>query len=116
MGFRVDGGCHVYWWEPNCPERPRPLSLRLDLFNHSPSGFSWGYGGSGPAQLALALAADALGDGPRAVAIHQRLKFSMIARLNKDCWTLTRDQVCTAIVRLESVRRMEREVNDDDRT
>lgn len=23
--------------------------------NHSPDGFSWGYGGSGPAQLALAI-------------------------------------------------------------
>lgn len=23
--------------------------------NHSPDGFNWGYGGSGPAQLALAL-------------------------------------------------------------
>lgn len=25
------------------------------LYNHSPDGFAWGYGGSGPAQLALAL-------------------------------------------------------------
>ena len=27
----------------------------LALRNHSPTGFAWGYGGSGPAQLALAL-------------------------------------------------------------
>jgi len=25
------------------------------LHNHSPDGFNWGYGGSGPAQLALAI-------------------------------------------------------------
>ena len=25
------------------------LPLRLDLYNHSPTGFEWGYGGSGPA-------------------------------------------------------------------
>jgi len=25
------------------------------IINHSPDGFSWGYGGSGPAQLALAI-------------------------------------------------------------
>jgi len=31
-----------------------PLNPRLDLYNHSPTGFEWGYGGSGPAQLALA--------------------------------------------------------------
>jgi len=31
-----------------------PLNPRLDLWNHSPSGFERGYHGSGPAQLALA--------------------------------------------------------------
>jgi len=34
------------------------LPMRLDLVNHSPSGFEWSYGGSGPAQLALTLLAD----------------------------------------------------------
>jgi Family of unknown function (DUF6166) len=43
-------------------QKSEPLPLRLDLFNHSPTGFGWGYGGSGPAQLAVALLADALGD------------------------------------------------------
>ena len=32
----------------------RALDPRFDLWNHSPTGFEWGYGGSGPAQLALA--------------------------------------------------------------
>ena len=27
----------------------------LKLINHSPDGFAWGYGGSGPAQLSLAI-------------------------------------------------------------
>lgn len=35
-----------------------PLDPRNDLMNHSPDGFEYGYGGSGPAQLALALLAD----------------------------------------------------------
>ena len=39
-----------------------PLDSRLDMRNHSPTGFEWGYGGSGPAQLALALAASRLPD------------------------------------------------------
>lgn len=30
-------------------------SLSQKVFNHSPDGFSWGYQGSGPAQLALAI-------------------------------------------------------------
>ena len=29
------------------------------LRNHSPDGFSWGYGGSGPSQLALAICLEA---------------------------------------------------------
>ena len=46
----------------------RPLNLRLDLYNHSPTGFEWGYSGSGPAQLALALLADHLGNGEAALS------------------------------------------------
>jgi hypothetical protein len=37
-----------------------PLDPRLSSVNHSPTGFGWGYWGSGPAQLAFALIADAL--------------------------------------------------------
>uniref|UniRef100_UPI003AF96E02 DUF6166 domain-containing protein n=2 Tax=Thiolapillus sp. TaxID=2017437 RepID=UPI003AF96E02 len=39
-----------------------PLNPRFDLANKSPTGFSWGYRGSGPAQLALAILADYLRD------------------------------------------------------
>jgi hypothetical protein len=62
-------------------QKSEPLPLRLDLFNHSPTGFSWGYTGSGPAQLALALLADALGDDDLAVRLHQDFKFKVVA-----CW------------------------------
>jgi hypothetical protein len=51
------------------------------LFNHSPDGFNWGYEGSGPAQLALAvLLAAGLCDGC-AVRHHQAFKREFIARL-----------------------------------
>ncbi len=39
----------------------KPLPLRLDIYNHSPTGFEWGYLGSGPAQLSLALLAHVAG-------------------------------------------------------
>lgn len=60
-----------------------PLSLRLDLANHSPTGFAWGYGGSGPAQLSLAMLADHFGDDAKALRLYQRFK-SAIARLDMD--------------------------------
>ena len=70
------------------------LNPRLDLSNHSPAGFAWGYGGSGPAQLALALLADALGDDEAALRYHQDFKFRVIGRLEQNKpWTLTEQQI-----------------------
>jgi hypothetical protein len=70
------------------------LPLRLDLVNHSPTGFEWGYGGSGPAQLALAILADYLKDDVRAVQLHQSFKWACIARLpQNEPWSLTGRQV-----------------------
>lgn len=75
----------------------RALSPRLDLWNHSPTGFEWGYGGSGPTQLALALLADALGDDEIACQWHQDFKRAVVAHLARDCWTLTEAQIRRAV-------------------
>ncbi len=40
------------------------LPKMLELRNHSPTGFNWGYAGSGPCQLALAILADHFGPAP----------------------------------------------------
>lgn len=50
------------------------------LRNHSPDGFNWGYGGSGPAQLALAIMLKFL-DNTRALELYQHFKSSVIAAL-----------------------------------
>ncbi|MGH6693352.1 MAG: DUF6166 domain-containing protein [Gammaproteobacteria bacterium] len=65
----------------------RELPLRLDLSNHSPTGFEWGYGGSGPAQLALAILADYLDDA-EALPLYQDFKRDVIAGLG-DEWRIT---------------------------
>jgi len=75
----------------------RELDPRCDLRNHSPAGFEWGYGGSGPAQLALALAADVLGDDEAALGVYQRLKFRVVGRLPADGWTLFESELADAI-------------------
>ena len=68
----------------------RPLNPRLDLYNHSPTGFEWGYCGSGPAQLALAILADHLSNNREALDVYQRFKWAVIAELpRKQGWTLT---------------------------
>ena len=49
--------------------------------NHSPDGFAWGYGGSGPAQLALAIL---LHLGKENEIHYQRFKQMVIAKLPMD--------------------------------
>jgi hypothetical protein len=90
-GWRMADGAHIAIITNG---GPRPLPLRLDLDNHSPTGFEWGYAGSGPAQLALALLADALRDDVAAVRLHQSFKFKVIAPLPRDApWEMTDDDV-----------------------
>lgn len=98
---RADGGTHVTRFMAG---RGEPLNARLDLRNHSPTGFEWGYGGSGPAQLALALCCDALGDDARALASYQRFKFGVVAALPKAGWTLTRAEIVSAVEEIEAQR------------
>jgi hypothetical protein len=77
-------------------QEPRDLPLRLDLRNASPTGFEWGYGGSGPAQLALAILADATGDDDLALRLHQPFKWTWIAPLPRRSpwpWRITLEQV-----------------------
>ena len=71
----------------------RPLDPRFDLWGHSPGGFEWGYGGSGPAQLALALLADHTGDDEEAIMLHQDFKHLVVARLPFRGWELTGSQM-----------------------
>jgi len=65
----------------------------LELANHSPSGFEWGYGGSGPAQLALALLLDYTDDPEVTLAQYTEFKNKVVSQL--DCkspdegWRLT---------------------------
>lgn len=106
------------------------LPPRLDIRNHSPSGFNWGYHGSGPAQLALAILADYLStnipeylsavltveesadlDWRRlsyadriAEALHQQFKRTMIARIESDNWRLTEDDIAGALQLILSKR------------
>jgi Family of unknown function (DUF6166) len=71
----------------------RRLNPRHDLWNHSPSGFEWGYVGSGPAQLALAILADHCNDDEEAFNLYQRFKWAVVAELPGRGWTLTSDQI-----------------------
>ena len=76
----------------------RPLPFYLDVCNHSPTGFAWGYCGSGPAQLALAILVDATGDKELALRHYQDFKFQFVSGWG-DSWRLTAEQVRSFISR-----------------
>jgi len=61
------------------PDELSPIASQK-VYNHSPDGFCWGYGGSGPAQLALALLMRYLPTNS-AVNAYQDFKFAIIAQL-----------------------------------
>lgn len=62
---------------------PKPSQKR---HNHSPDGFMWGYEGSGPAQLALAVMMQMLEGSPDAdrISEYQRFKSDVIAQIPMD--------------------------------
>lgn len=49
------------------------------IYNHSPDGFNWGYEGSGPAQLALALLLHYMSKEACPSLIYQSFKRDVIA-------------------------------------
>jgi len=59
---------------------------------HSPDGFEWGYGGSGPADLALSILADCLGL-ERADRLYQDFKWAFVAKFQYEGWQITSDQI-----------------------
>jgi hypothetical protein len=78
------------------PDRSRKV------FDHSPDGFEWGYGGSGPAQLALALILDATGSPVLARRAYQWFKWATVACWGR-AWTITAGEI------FEWLRQWERE-------
>ena len=104
IGERTPEGCTVEVLDKNSPGGGYPLEPRFDLRNHSPDGFSWGFAGSGPAQLSLALLADALGDDEKAQKWYQDFKFKVIARLDGDRFELSEEDIRQTVATLAQAR------------
>lgn len=83
----------------------RTLRPRLDVCNHSPTGFEWGYAGSGPSQLALAVLADYFGPAAdaarRAAGLHQTFSLRVVCMIPPDAgWRLADAAVDDFLARL----------------
>lgn len=92
--FDDDGEAVVY----SVGDKIAPLPFYHAEKNHSPDGFSWGYHGSGPAQLAYALIRHATGDRSIADKYYQRFKDRVVAGWDQNTsWTMTRDEVLAKV-------------------
>jgi Family of unknown function (DUF6166) len=74
----------------------QPLAPRFDLKRLSPTGFEWTYEGNGPAQLALALLADHLGDDAKALQLYEPFMRAVVADLDNS-WELTSAEIDAAL-------------------
>lgn len=85
-------GVRVTVTEPD--GRPRMLypNRSQRVFNHSPTGFEWGYTGSGPAQLALAILLDVTDDVGLSRQCYQFFKGAAVACWGER-WTITAREV-----------------------
>ena len=73
-----------------------PLAERGDIAALSETGFEWTYEGAAPAQLALALLADHLGDDARALALHDGFMRAVVANFGND-WEMTGADIDAAL-------------------
>lgn len=99
LGARVNGEAIVVVVERDHSAKMLPLGL--EHVRHSPTGFEWGYGGSGPAQLAFAILLDHFKDVNRARAWYQPFKWKVIANLQGCEWELSSEKIELALLDLK---------------
>ena len=85
VGFRTAEGPRVHVVRDGNPFLLRHVEM------HSPTGFEWGYAGSGPADLALSILADYLGNEEAAESLKGVFKEEVVSRLPSTAWMLTED-------------------------
>ncbi|WP_323174709.1 DUF6166 domain-containing protein [Natrialba sp. PRR66] len=98
VGYRRRGRAIV---EKQSDQQQLTPERSLELANHSPSGLEWGYGGSGPAQLALALLLDYTDNEEVALEVYKAFKTEVVSQLEctgpNGCWRLTGREIDAAL-------------------
>lgn len=78
-----------------------PLDERYDLKKFTRNGFEWTYEGAEPAQLALALLADHLGDDRKALELTDPFMREVVANFEND-WEMTGSDIDEALAGISS--------------
>jgi hypothetical protein len=80
------------------------LPSRNDLRDHSPSGFEWGYAGSGPLQLGLALLAHSQANDEVALEHYRDFTRMIVATLPEGNWSLTTAEIAEGLASIQNLR------------
>ncbi len=73
-----------------------PLPERRDIVDLSDDGFEWSFEGEAPAQLAVAILADHLGDAAKAKRLYEPFMREIVANFANE-WSMTSDDVALAV-------------------
>jgi hypothetical protein len=114
-GMRFPHGCVVVVMDEH---GERKLDPRYDLRKHSPDGFEWGYGGSGPAQLALALCAECCISREQALDVYHEVKRTLVASWRQDSWEITKeelDAVLAPLLRARTAKRIKEAIDREEK-
>ena len=74
-------------------EKPFSPERSQRLMNHNADGFDWGFIGSGPSQLALALLLEVTDNDEVALSYYHDFSRSVVSCLPLKRWTLTADAI-----------------------
>ena len=88
MADRRSNGCMI-WVERSDAGGAGYWLPKHDPANHSPDGFEWGYGGSGPAALASSILYDATG----CKCCYQEFKSQVVQGFPHDAWRIRQEEV-----------------------
>lgn len=91
FGVRKDDGYQIMVAEAGVATKSLNIAESQKIHNHS-SGFEIGYGGSGPAQTALAILLDHLGNPQEAQRWHQDFKWEFVSGW-EGTWRITSEQI-----------------------
>jgi len=95
IGERTSKGCEVWVLESTVEGMTRKPLEHVVL--HSPDGFEWGYGGSGPSELALSLLLDLLNEtthiGSQAWDLHHAFTKNVVAGFNQEGFCISAEAV-----------------------
>ena len=70
------------------------VNVSHSIVHHSPTGFEWGYGGSGPADLALNILSAMIGqEAAQETGLYQKFKWDFIAHMPNEGGIIREEEI-----------------------